>query len=123
MISKILIISALIVFIVFPVIAQEEEEASPLLDQIESHMSVLETKFSAISSATDAETQKTLYAQYFQELDNHMNLMSQMANSERSLGLKSSKRRMQYRINALLSQIKTAIGQMKSLPEKLIKDN
>jgi len=109
----------IILFISLPSFAQKKEKVLPLLDQIDSHMSVLEAKLSAIGSTTNADTQKKLYTEYFQELDNHMNLMSQMANSERSLGLKSTKRRLQYRINTLLSHIKSTVSQLKTVPNQI----
>ncbi|HLD44390.1 MAG TPA: hypothetical protein VJC18_03050 [bacterium] len=87
-------------------IAAEAEAPQSYLSQMEGHMELIEANFQKMLQTQDAQEKSAFLKQHWSLLDKHLELMNQMIDNERDLGLKSTKRRMKYRIHALLDMFK-----------------
>ncbi len=90
----------------------ENTEEPAIIQQLADHMTELEAEMAEISKTTNPQIKERLLKNHFQSLKQHTNMLSTMASDFRMMGSKSNKRRMQNRIQLLISNLDQFLQQM-----------
>lgn len=90
----------------------ENTEEPAIIQQLADHMTELEAEMAEISKTTNPQIKERLLKNHFQSLKQHTSMLSTMASDFRMMGSKSNKRRMQNRIQLLISNLDQFLQQM-----------